>query len=156
MSDASSKQYPMQSSSPVTSLSRLVNHGLTRELPQFIDNIMTPLTPHQQSSHRTSITNAHCVVPIGIADLSQLFGCWQVGEIGSMSFASMNYCHSKGPRHLEDFLDCGNNRSNRRVDLVIATLNGAKAVLVDKVPLHVDYEQCCCSRREVVSIRASI
>ena len=73
-----------------------------------------------------------------------------------MSFASMNYCHTKGPRHLEDFLDCGNNRSDCRVDLVIATLNGAKAVLVDKVSLHVDYKQCCCGRREVVSIWASI
>jgi hypothetical protein len=55
-----------------------------------------------------------------------------------MSFPSMNHGHPKRSGHLEDLSNCRNNGPDCRVDFIIATLDGAKSILVDKVPLHID------------------
>lgn len=72
MSDSSGEQYSMKSCTPITSLARLVNDGFSRQLSQFIDNIVTPFSSHQQPSHRPLITDAHCMMAIWGTDLSEL------------------------------------------------------------------------------------
>jgi hypothetical protein len=68
----------------------------------------------------------------------------------------MNDRHPKRPGHFEDFLNSGNNGTNGRVYLIIATLNGPESVLVNKIPLHINNEQCRRGRWEVVGIWPSI